>query len=210
MTFQVLMLTEKVRNRLSTDLWSPDSFGQETFLCALVSWLPACPHFTMTISKHMPSPQLYNIPNHTSYLLFIQHLFPYKCGLQIFHCGHSDPSFLSGFFSLTSNGKSLSLILSTYFYLSFSSYFYSALKRSSLFQVIFFDTRLHQKALSQTFVPWVASLWATILPKRYFSRDEAASNPSVSSGLSYYTNLALSLDPDNSDIQQGWDHLLKV
>lgn len=93
MTFQVLMLTGKVRNRLNTDLWLPDPSRQETFLCALVSWLPAWPHFAMTMSKHMPSPQLYNIPTHTLYLLFIQHLFSYKCGLQIFHCGHSDPSF---------------------------------------------------------------------------------------------------------------------
>ena len=130
MTFQVLMLTEKVRNRLSTDVWSPASFGQETFLCALVSWLPASPHFTMTISKHMPSPQLYNIPNHTSYLLFIQSLFPYKCGLQIFHCGHPDPSFYQN--------SSPSLATKIYFshplhifLLVFLFIFYSALKKSS-------------------------------------------------------------------------------
>ena len=131
MTFQVLMLTEKVRNRLSTDVWSPASFGQETFLCALVSWLPASPHFTMTILKHMPSPQLYNIPNHTSYLLFIQSLFHYKCGLQIFHCGHPDPSFYQNSSASVATKIFFFLILSTSFYMSFSSYFYSALKKSS-------------------------------------------------------------------------------
>lgn len=141
MTFQVPMLTGKVRNRLNTDLWLPDLSRQETFLCAFVSWLPACPHFAMTMSKHMPSPQLYNIPTHILYLLFIQHLFStnaaYRCSMWPLR-----PIFLSAFFSFTSNGKSLSPILSTSFYLSFSSCCYSALKRSSLFQVIFFF--LHQ------------------------------------------------------------------